>query len=38
MAQNFVQNVGGDPLETEGSIALGQISINARVRVSFELR
>lgn len=38
MAQNLVQNVRGDPLETEGSIALGQISVNARVRVSFELR
>ena len=38
MFQNVVQNVRGDPLETEGSIALGQISVNARVRVSFELR
>ena len=38
MAQNLVQNVRGDPLESEGNIALGQISVNARVRVSFELR
>ena len=38
MAQNFVQNVEITPSATERSIALGQISVNARVRVSFELR
>lgn len=38
MAQNVIQSTGGSPLESEESIALGQISVNARVRVSFELR
>ncbi|MBW2039328.1 MAG: SIMPL domain-containing protein [Deltaproteobacteria bacterium] len=38
MAQNVMQNVSGGPLETGSSIALGQISVNARVRVSFELK
>ncbi len=36
-AQNVVQNVDTDFSSMEGSIALGQISINARVTVSFEL-
>ena len=36
MAQNVIQNVGG-PSETDGSIALGQIKVNAKVTVSFEL-
>ena len=37
MAQNVVQNVGQGPATTEGSIALGQITVNARITVSFEL-
>ncbi|MEW5692254.1 MAG: SIMPL domain-containing protein [Candidatus Hydrogenedentota bacterium] len=37
MAQNVIQNVAGGPSETESSIAVGQININARVTVSFEL-
>lgn len=36
MAQNVMQNVAG-PSGAEGSIALGQINVNARVTVSFEL-
>ena len=36
MAQNVIQNVGS-PSETDGSIALGQIKVNAKVTVSFEL-
>lgn len=38
VAQNVIQNVSGGPVETEKGIALGQISVTARVRVSFELR
>jgi uncharacterized protein YggE len=38
MTQNVIQSTGGGLIEGEGSIALGQISVNARVRVSFELR
>jgi uncharacterized protein YggE len=38
MTQNVIQSTEGGPIEGEGSIALGQISVNARVRVSFELR
>jgi uncharacterized protein YggE len=34
--QNVIQNVAS-PSESEGSIALGQIKVNARVTVSFEL-
>ena len=38
MAQNVVQNVeSGGPLP-EGSIAPGQIAVNARVTVSFEIK
>lgn len=37
MAQNVIQNVGGAAAESESSIALGQISVNAKVTVSFEL-
>jgi len=37
MAQNVIQNVAGGPSETESSIALGQINVNARVTVNFEL-
>ncbi|MCK4330320.1 SIMPL domain-containing protein [candidate division WOR-3 bacterium] len=36
MAQNVIQNVA-DPSQSESSIALGQIKVNARVTVSFEL-
>lgn len=38
MTQNVIQNVGGEYAETDGAIALGQIKINARVRVSFALK
>ncbi|MEW6619193.1 MAG: SIMPL domain-containing protein [bacterium] len=37
MAQNVIQNVGGAPSVAESSIALGQINVNAKVTVSFEL-
>jgi uncharacterized protein YggE len=36
-AQNVVQNVGGGPAPAEGSLAPGQITVNATVTVSFEL-
>jgi hypothetical protein len=36
MAQNVIQNVGGQP-SADSSIALGQINVNATVTVSFEL-
>lgn len=36
-AQNVVQNISS-PLEGESSVALGQISVNAKVTVSFELQ
>jgi len=38
MMQNVIQNVPGGSSETEGTIALGQINVNARVTVSFELK
>lgn len=38
MAQNVIQNAGGGPAETDGTIALGQIKVNARVSVSFALK
>jgi hypothetical protein len=38
MAQNVVQNIGAGPMESDGSLAPGQISINARVTTTFELR
>ncbi len=37
MAQNVVQNVGGGAAGDEAAIAPGQITVNARVSVSFEL-
>ncbi len=37
MAQNVIQEVGGSSLTAENSMAPGQITINARVTVSFEL-
>ena len=37
MSQNVIQNVGGAPSTMESSIELGQINVNARVTVSFEL-
>ncbi len=37
MSQNAVQNIGS-PSEGESSVALGQISVNANVTVSFELQ
>jgi len=36
--QNVVQNVDGGAMPPEGSFAPGQIAVNARVTVSFELR
>jgi len=37
MAQNTVQEVNGTPLNVDGSVAPGQISVTASVTVSFEL-
>jgi hypothetical protein len=37
MAQNVVQNVGSGSSETEGTIALGMITVNAKITVTFEL-
>jgi uncharacterized protein YggE len=37
MAQNVIQEVGGGSFATEDSIAPGQITVNARVTVSFAL-
>lgn len=37
-SQNVVQNLSGDALPTDGSIAPGQITVSARVRVTFQLR
>lgn len=37
-SQNVVQNVSGDALPPDGSIAPGQITVSARVNVSFQLR
>jgi len=36
-AQNVIQEAGGDSPSSEGSIAPGQITVNASVTVSFEL-
>jgi hypothetical protein len=33
-----IKETGGSPREIDASIALGLISVSARVRVSFELR
>ena len=38
MAPNVIQGTGGSSGEADKSIAVGQISVSARVRVSFELR
>ena len=38
VGSNTRSSVGGNYSETEGTIALGQISISARVVVSFELK
>ena len=38
MAQNVVQNISESSVENEGGIALGQISVTARVKVSFMLK
>jgi hypothetical protein len=38
MAQNVIQEISGDALGTDGSLAPGQISVNARVSVAFELQ
>ncbi len=37
MTQNVIQNAGNAPAPTEGALAPGQISVTARVTVSFEL-
>ena len=37
MAQNVIQEVGAGAIAGEGSVAPGQISVNARVSVTFEL-
>jgi uncharacterized protein YggE len=37
-SQNIVQNISGDSLPTDGSIAPGQITISAQVRVTFQLQ
>jgi len=37
MAQNVVQEIGGGTLSGEGSVAPGQISVNAKVTVTFEM-
>lgn len=37
MTQNVIQNAGNAPVLTEGALAPGQISVTARVAVSFEL-
>ncbi len=38
MAQNVIQEVGGNSMGAEDSMAPGQITVNARVTVSFELK
>ena len=38
MAPNVIQGTGGNSEGADKSVAIGQISVNARVRVSFELR
>jgi uncharacterized protein YggE len=38
MAQNVIQEISGDGLGADGSLAPGQISVNARVSVTFELQ
>ncbi len=38
VAQNVSQNTGGGSLSPDGTVAPGQISVNARVTVQFELK
>lgn len=38
MAQNVIQEAGGSTVTAEGSMAPGQITVNAKVTVSFELK
>lgn len=38
MTQNVVQNVGGESLQPDATLAPGQIAVRARVSVSFELQ
>ena len=38
MTQNVIQNAGGDPAMTDGTLAPGQIAVQARVTVSFVLK
>jgi hypothetical protein len=38
VSQNVIQNAGLDDFTTEGGTAPGQIAVNARVMVTFELR
>ena len=38
MVPNVIQSTGGSSDEADKSVTLGQISVNAKVRVSFELR
>jgi uncharacterized protein YggE len=37
MSQNVIQEASGSSLAPDGSIAPGQITVNARINVSFEL-
>jgi uncharacterized protein YggE len=37
MSQNVIQEAAGSSLAPDGSIAPGQITVNARINVSFEL-
>jgi len=37
MAQNVIQEVGGVPVLADSSVAPGQIAVNARVAVTFEI-
>jgi uncharacterized protein YggE len=37
MAQNVIQELGGAAMTGEGTVAPGQISVSARVSVTFEL-
>lgn len=38
MAQNVVQNASTSPTSVDGTVAPGRIAVNARVRVTFELK
>lgn len=37
MAQNVVQNVGSGSVESDGTVALGMIAVNAKITVTFEI-